>query len=410
MISKIIYIAGLQVYKLVLHLVAPFNIKAKQMVDGRREWKTNLAKQLNGRTGFVWFHCASLGEFEQGRPVIEAYKATKPDAKILVTFFSPSGYEIRKNYAGADVVAYLPFDSRRNARLFLDMVQPEKAVFVKYEYWYYFLSGLNQRKVPTYLISAIFRPAQPFFRWYGGFYRKMLTRFTQMYVQNEDSAVLLRSIRADNFEVAGDTRFDRVMQVAQTAKKVDVVEAFANGKPLMVAGSTWPQDETLLLAFIKNYSGDYKFVLVPHEVTPSHIAALERMIAVPYALFSKEDALIADKNVLVIDTIGLLSSAYRYANIAYIGGGFGVGIHNTLEAATYGIPVLWGPNYLKFHEAIGLAQAGGGFPVNDIGALTKVLNQLLNDNALRIHAGEAARCFVQNNGGATDKVLKALLR
>ena len=364
---------------------------------------------LHGRNNLIWFHCASLGEFEQGRPVIEAFRAAHPGWKILLTFFSPSGYEVRKNYAGADYIFYLPADTPRNARRFVSIFRPKIAVFVKYEFWANYLFALQRSGARAYLISGIFRPGQSFFKPWGGLFRRVLGTFDRLFVQNEESLKLLQGIGAVNAEVAGDTRFDRVYAIAQGAKALPEVERFAEGAEVFVAGSTWPPDEQLLLALI-NANPDVKFILAPHEVDPARI---ERMIAqidrpcLRYTQLTPQSDL-AGGGVLFIDTIGILSSVYRYGKWGYIGGGFGVGIHNTLEAATFGLPLAFGPNYEKFQEARDLIGVGGARSISDYAQLADWFGILRGDAAEYQRSSSACAEYVRSHKGATGQIIAGI--
>lgn len=346
-------------YSLLVRFASLFNPKAKQWVQGRKDILKKIAKEVEGETNLVWFHSASLGEFEQGRPVIEAFRAKYPEYKIVLTFFSPSGYEIRKNYEGVDYVFYLPVDSKKNAKAFIRIIDPKMVFFIKYEFWYHYLNQLRKQEIPTYIFSTIFRKNQMFFKPYGGLYRKILKAFTHFFVQNEESIKLLKGIGFENVSLAGDTRFDRVYTIAKQAKVLDQVEDFAQNRPVMIAGSTWPKDEENIISYINNADKDYKFIIAAHEVDENHIKSIVNAIEKPYVRFtSATKAEIDAAEVLVVDCIGILSSLYRYADVSYIGGGFGRGIHNTLEAACYGLPVIFGPNYHKFKEAKDLLALG----------------------------------------------------
>ncbi len=377
-------------------------------VQGRKNWKNRLSEKIDKKARYIWFHCASLGEFEQGRPVIEEIKMQFPEYKILLTFFSPSGYEVRKTYELADIVTYLPADTQKNATYFLRLVQPEKVFFVKYEYWYFFITELRKRGIPLYIISAIYRETQSFFKktpW-GKWYRKMLFLFEHIFVQDETSAALLSATGIQNYTVAGDTRFDRVASIVTSSKIIPIVEKFKGNSLLVVAGSTWKPDEELLTTFI-NQNPDTKFIIAPHEVSAANINKLHQMLKTRAVSFSKiENTNIEKYQVLVIDSIGLLSSLYRYGNIAYIGGGFGVGIHNILEAATFGLPVIFGPNYKKFKEAVDLINLGGAFSISNQDTLEESLSTLLtNKNALK-KASEISKIYVTKNVGSTKLIIK----
>ncbi len=404
-----LYNIGIRTYTLAIRLASPFNEKAALWIKGRKNIQKKISTVNKGSHRLVWFHAASLGEFEQGRPVMEALKKEQPDTRILLTFFSPSGYEIRKNYAGADYIYYLPADTPRNARHFIESVQPDAAVFVKYEYWYNYLNQLNKRHIPTYLISAIFRKEQPFFKTWGGLHRKMLHFFTRMFIQDEESARLLSSIGIQAFEQTGDTRFDRVKQIADTAQDIDKVAHFLNGAPAVVCGSTWPPDEELLLDYINRDNTNFKWIIAPHEIGENHIRTILGKCQKKVIRYTQDEAGETDAKVLIIDCIGLLSSIYRYGKIAYIGGGFGVGIHNTLEAAVYGIPVIFGPRYQKFNEAVTLIQQGGAFSIHNKTELDELLDSLLQDQAITETAGRQALAYVNSQLGATAIIMKYLV-
>ena len=403
-----LYNLGIYFYALATRVAALFNPKAKLFVSGRKNWKQQLESGVDSQADYLWFHCASLGEFEQGRPVIEEVKKEFPQYKIALTFFSPSGYEIRKNYDGADLVAYLPLDTKSNVRYFLDVLQPRKAFFVKYEYWYNYIHQLKQRNIPLYIVSAIFRENQSFFKnnLWGKWYRKMLFSFEHIFIQNEKSAQLLEKIGITNYTIAGDTRFDRVAAIARSAKKFENVEKFKGNSPLIIAGSTWKPDEELLAAFINNSRG-VKFILAPHEVAPANINRIQQLLKKKAISFSKvQNTAIEEFDVLIIDSIGILSSLYQYGNIAYIGGGFGVGIHNILEAATFKLPIIFGPNYLKFKEAVDLVEEKGAFPIDDSNSLNNALNRLLEDKNELTKASGICQKYVEKNVGSTKVIIK----
>lgn len=399
------YNFGIYLYGLAVHIAALWDAKAKAWVKGRKNWRTELQAEIDPSKDWYWFHCASLGEFEQGRPLIEALRERKPEAAILLTFFSPSGYEIRKNYEVADHVAYLPLDTPRNARDFLHTVSPKAAIFVKYEFWANYLLGLDDALVPRYLVSATFRPQQHFFKWYGSWYRRILRRFETIFVQDQEVAKLLEKIRVESV-VAGDTRFDRVVEVVQKTKDIPMIEEFAT-KPVLVVGSSWPKDEQLLAAAIKDL--DIKTIIVPHEVTHDHVVGVQALF--PNGLRFSEAKLgqMADTDVLIVDQIGLLSRIYRYAAVSYIGGGFGKGIHNTLEAAAWDVPVCFGPRYHKFKEAVKLVECGAAASVKTKDELQAVLKNWFENEADRQKAGEQAGHFVRVNAGATSMIMTALL-
>ena len=386
------------------------HVKAKRLCEGQKQVWTQLQTRLQPDERRIWIHCASVGEFEQGRPLMEDIRAKFPQFKILVTFFSSSGYELRKDYAGADYVFYLPFDTRRNARRFFELVHPEKIYFIKYEFWRNYMKIAKRRNIPLYLVSAIFRPGQVFFKWYGGWYRKLLTEVTHFFVQNEQSKELLAGIGLTHATVTGDTRFDRVCRIFDQAKQIPDVERFVDGQICMVAGSTWPPDEKILTRYINTENRNIKWIIVPHEL---HDHQIDRLIAsvktkaVRYSQLSATNP--ADYSVLIIDNMGMLSSLYRYGAVAYIGGGFGKGIHNTLEAAVYGIPVFFGPAYKKFQEAVDLAALGGAIPIRNDDEFFVQLNHLLDHPDKLKKLGEIAGAFVASGRGATEKVLQETL-
>jgi 3-deoxy-D-manno-octulosonic-acid transferase len=405
----LLYSIGIRFYYLLILIFSVFNKKAKLWVVGRRNWLSNLKSAISPNYPVAWFHCASLGEFEQGRPLIEAYRESHPGHRILLTFFSPSGYEVRKNYAGADYVCYLPLDTARNAKRFLAAVKPSIAIFVKYEFWYHHLIQLKKSNVPMYVVSAIFRPKQIFFKWYGSWYRRVLVGFNHIFVQNTASVTLLQSIGISHSTAAGDTRFDRVYATAQKAEKIAVLEEFCKGHRVLVAGSTWPKDEELIFNFLKTTPPEVKLVIAPHEIDKPRIDRLIEQTGLLCERFTHiGKSSLTQARVLVIDTIGVLSSAYSYANIAYVGGGFGAGIHNTLEPATFGVPILFGPNYNKFREARELIEIGAGTSIATPAELSEQLNILLSSPNEMISRGRAAREYIEENIGATDRILSEL--
>lgn len=406
---RLLYSIGIFLYGLLLRILAPFHAKARLMVTGRKDWYLRMKQSVDSSQKHIWFHFASLGEFEQGRPVLEAVKNNYLDHKIIVTFYSPSGYEIRKNTNLADHVFYLPYDTAQNARLFLDLINPSFTVFTKYEYWYYYFEGLHSRSIPLFLVSAIFRPEQIFFQAYGTFFLKILGFVTYFFVQNEESVRLLKEFGIRNAGLAGDTRFDRVIDLPKVRKEIPLIAAFVETAHVLVAGSTWPEDEKLLKELLQRFR-EYKLILAPHEINEGHIVSILNLW--PAALrFSKmteyDRATLTEAKVLIIDNIGLLSSLYGYGQLAYIGGGFGVGIHNTLEAATYGMPVLFGSNFKKFQEAKDLIEQGGGFSFADSKGLMDVFERL-QDQSKRVEAAKSARQYVQQKAGATPIIMKYL--
>lgn len=370
----------------------------------------NNQKMPDDMQGCVWFHCASLGEFEQGRPLIEKIKQKNPAQKILLTFFSPSGYEIRKDYKSADFVCYLPFDSPRNVSRFLDKFQPTAAIFVKYEFWHFYLKNLKKRQISTFLVSAVFRKEQLFFRWYGNFFRKMLNCFSQIFVQDEASAKLLKINNLTDVIVAGDTRIDRVLDIASAKKPMPEIEAFCESKKIIVVGSSWQPDEAVLLPFFNSkLPSDWKVIIAPHEIGEQHLKAIETNSELPtvrYSVFSESEK--NDARVLIIDNIGMLSSLYRFGNIAYIGGGFGSGIHNTLEPIAHGLPVVFAKKYHKFSEAVALVNSGGGFTIQNQSDFEKTINFLF-DEKNRTSASAKAKRYVDENRGATEIIYRNIL-
>ena len=376
---KIFYNLGILIYVLTASLLSPFNSKARLWTRGRKGWEAALRKKITPGNTNIWIHCASLGEFEQGRPLIEAIKKANPEYKIVLTFFSPSGYEVRKNYNVADHVCYLPADTPWNARKFISLINPAAVIFVKYEFWDNYTSVLERNGIPLYLISGIFRENQHFFRWYGGFFRKILFRFRYIFVQDNKSMDLLKKIGLKNVAVAGDTRFDRVAEIADSAKSIPQIERFKGEEKLFLAGSSWRQDEEIIARYINMNPKRMKWVLAPHEIDRPNIDRLEKLFTCEVARFSGFSDKSADARVLIIDNIGMLSSAYRYASIAEIGGGFGKGIHNVLEAACWGIPVLFGPNHKKFREAVELLSLDGAKSFSGFEEFSEIIDNWLSD-------------------------------
>lgn len=401
--QQFFYNTGILLYSLLVRVVALWNHKAGLLVKGRKNtWKILEEKLIPGEK-YYWFHAASLGEFEQGRPVMERLKKLHPEIKILLTFYSPSGYEVRKNYAGADVICYLPADTPTKAAKFVRLTNPVKAIFIKYEFWPNYLKELEKRNTPTISISAIFRPDQMFFKWYGGFYRKLLHSFEIFFVQDENSKTLLNKAGVEKVIVAGDTRFDRVADLAGDAKKITLIEQFVKNAPkVIVAGSTWPADEELLIRYQQKHP-EVKLIMAPHEIHEGHIAAIEKLTAGNSVRFTEATENIK-QSILIVNTIGMLSSVYQYAHIAYIGGGFGVGIHNTLEAAVWNKPVLFGPNHERFREALGLIRAGGAFAIKQYDDLENTLNEID-----AVVAGGKAGEYVRGNTGATQMIVDKLI-
>lgn len=408
-----LYNIAIYIYMLGVAVGSLFKKKIRLMWRGERDAVRLLRERVDPTAQYVWFHAASLGEFEQGRPLIERLRDAHPEYKILLTFFSPSGYEVRKNYADADIVCYLPLDTRRNARRFLRAVRPVMAFFIKYEFWYNYLHILRHRGVPTYSVSSIFRPSQIFFRPYGRGYARVLRCFTRFFVQNETSRTLLASIGIDNVEVTGDTRFDRVVQIRDAHKRLPIVEAFKGGTSrteggVFVAGSSWPPDESLFMPYFEGKQA-WKVVVAPHVVSEEHIAQIAAMTkkkVVRYTQTTPVEA--AEADVLIIDCFGLLSSVYAYADLVAVGGGFGVGIHNVLEAAVWGVPVMFGPNNKRFDEAQGLIACGGGYEIADKESFAAVADHLIDDTAARRRAADAAATYVVDRSGAVDAILSSL--
>jgi 3-deoxy-D-manno-octulosonic-acid transferase len=407
---KFIYNTGIRLYHLAACMVSPWNRKAKQWLKGRHNWYKKLKPVFRKEDRIVWFHCASLGEFEQGRPIIEALRKKLPGHKILLTFFSPSGYEKRKDYKSADHVMYLPLDTRRNARRMLSVLSVELAIFVKYEFWYHFLHRLKQQEIPTFLASGNFRSGQLFFKWYGGWYKRFLDFFTHIFVQQERSLELLKSVGINHVSVAGDTRFDRVRQAAGTEYGNEYLNSFTQGYRVIVAGSTWDKDEQLLESVYRNLPDNIRWIIAPHELSTAHLERLKRRFP-ESAMFSQMgDGIAPETRVVIVDTIGHLSYLYRYGILAYIGGGFGKGIHNTLEAAAYGIPVLFGPVFRKFSEAVELVKQGGGFPVLDEQELLSTIRQQIENPNLLKTSSQIARNFVLERVGATSTILDSVCK
>ncbi len=396
-------------YVLLIRIAAFFNPKAKQWVVGRKNVFAKLQEAIHGEEDIIWFHSASLGEFEQGRPVIESFKEKYPNSKILLTFFSPSGYEVRKNYEGADYIFYLPIDFASNAKRFMYIVNPKMAFFIKYEFWHHYLKELKRRNVPTYIFSTIFRPDQLFFKGYGGFHRRMLSAFTHLFVQNQESVDLLNGIGLSNVTLTGDTRFDRVYTIATRSKALPKVEGFAQGKEVLIAGSTWPKDEENIIKYLNETKNSYKYIIAAHEVDEDHINNITSKIQktwVRYTKATKEEIDAAE--VLVIDCIGVLSSLYRYGTVSYIGGGFGRGIHNTLEAATFGLPVIFGPNYHKFQEAKDLIEIGASKYYENYSELKNLLDIFYENSEKRNYSGLQSKNYVDRMRGASDKILSEI--
>ncbi|RAR71816.1 3-deoxy-D-manno-octulosonic acid transferase [Flavobacterium aciduliphilum] len=396
---------------LVVKLLVIFSPKMKLFVNGRKEVFLTLQSKINSNDQTIWFHAASLGEYEQGLPVIEKIKVQYPNHKIVVTFFSPSGYEVRKNNTVADVTVYLPLDTKSNAQKFIDSIHPERVFFIKYEYWPNYLNELKKRNIKTYLISGIFREKQAFFKWYGGFYRNALKTFDSFFVQNESSKNLLVSIGFINVKISGDTRFDRVVSILERDNSLDFIEQFKNNKPTIVVGSSWPKDENLLVNYINNAPDAVKFIIAPHNIKSEQIQELKNSITKKTILFSEvqtnRDLSLRDYDIFIIDTIGILTKIYSYADIAYVGGGFGQpGVHNILEPATFGVPIVIGPNYSHFAEATALVHLEGCLSISNQNELNNAFNLLIHNEDERHEKGHICATFVQMNKGATEVILK----
>ena len=403
------YSLGIYLMALGVRVAALFKEKLRKMVQGHRAtWQ--MLRTLSGKDTYVWFHAASLGEFEQGRPLMERLRREHPEKKILLTFFSPSGYEVRKNYDGADLVCYLPFDTPLNARRFVKLARPEAAFFIKYEFWRNYIEVLYKRGIPCYSVSSIFRENQIFFRPYGRGYARCLSRMTHLFVQNETSRRLLEGIGVTNVDVVGDTRFDRVLDIRNAAKPLPLAERFAGCWKVLVAGSSWPQDEEIIIPYFNKHP-NLKLVLAPHVVSEEHLQAIERQLARPALRYSKATPkAVAEADCLIIDCYGLLSSIYRYASMAYVGGGFGVGIHNVPEAAVYGIPVIIGPNNKKFREAQALLRCGGCKEIAGTADFEQIMDAWLSDKEALATAGKAAGSYIADNAGAADRIFSKTLQ
>ncbi len=395
-------------YTVGVAIASLFKEKAKKMWKGERESFKILKRKVDPAARYVWFHASSLGEFEQGRPIMERLKVEHPEYKILLTFFSPSGYEVRKDYKGADIICYLPLDTRCWSKRFLDMVHPEMAFFIKYEFWWNYLKILKNRNVPVYSVSSIFRPSQIFFRWYGHDYRRVLKCFTFFFVQNEISRKLLGTLGLTNVEITGDTRFDRVIQIKNQARKLPLVEAFKQNKKVFVAGSSWLPDEEIFIRYFNEHR-DWKLIIAPHLIGEDRIQQVVSRLQCTVVRYTEatEDN-VKDARCLIINCFGLLSSIYGYGETTYIGGGFGVGIHNVLEAAVWGVPVIFGPNNQRFQEAKDLLASGGGHQINGYDDFKKLMNAYIADERRLKADGTKAGNYVLSKAGATDRILKAV--
>lgn len=407
---KYLYNFGISCYKQLVSLAAVRNKKARLLANGQRDVFDYLKKNADPEGQYIWFHASSLGEFEQGRPLIESLRSVQPEQKIILTFFSPSGYEVQKEYKEVDLVCYLPFDQPKAVRTFLDLIQPKTAIFIKYEFWANYLRELNRRLIPTYIVSAIFRPTQLFFRPYGGFYRSLLGCFSHLFVQDEQSKKLLQSIgiESQSVTVCGDTRLDRVIDIAKQAQPLPLVEQFTSGALSLVAGSSWPEDENILLEYFNRHP-EIKLIIAPHQIQEERIQDIILQLKRPYIRFTEATTSnVSAADCLIMDCFGVLSSVYRYGKIAYIGGGFGAGIHNVTEAAVYGIPVIFGPKYQKFREARKLLQLQGAFTVENGEAFETVTDKLLADEPARKMSGQAAGKYIRQNAGATNTIMQRI--
>ncbi len=402
----VFYSFSILIVRTLYHLASLFNIKAKAFVSGRKDLYTRLEQAFHTNTSpVIWVHCASLGEFEQGRPVIEKLKSEFPHHKLLLTFFSPSGYEVRKKYSHADYVTYLPWDTARNAHRFVERTKPVLAIFVKYEFWYHYSRALHQKHIPLISISAIFRPEQVFFKSYGNFYQSILKYFSWFFVQNDESVRLLKSIGIDDVSHAGDTRFDRVHQLVMQSEELDIAKAFKNTEKVMVIGSSWPEDIDILLPFINEQAQNLKFIIAPHEIHPSALDELEKAIGARTIRYTNASGNLEEYRVLLVDTIGVLGRLYRYGEFAYVGGAFGKGLHNILEAACYGIPVFFGnKNYVRFKEATDLINRGGAFAIGSYHELRTAYEQITIPQNFLL-ACDVTSAYVQENLGATEKIM-----
>jgi 3-deoxy-D-manno-octulosonic-acid transferase len=406
---RALYTLSIRTYTLLIHIAALFLPKAKQWVSGRKKWQAELATINPSSLPLYWFHFASLGEFEQGRPLMEALKKEQRFF-LLITFFSPSGYAVRKDYAIADKVMYLPPDLPKNTRLFIEQTQPKMAFFIKYEFWFNYLSSLARHGIPTYLVSGIFRPKQHFFKWYGAWFRKQLSAFTHFFVQNDASATLLQSIGYNNCTISGDTRFDRVKEIANQTKSFPLIADFSENHKVFIVGSNWQQDDELLMPFINGIPSGYKVIMAPHNIKATQLEAIENALELPAQRYSevvKQNRIASETRVLIIDAIGFLSHLYQYGHIAYIGGGFGANVHNILEAATYGLPTIFGPNYHKFDECVTLVREKGAFSIKNRNEFEAVWNQL-QETTFYNKASSTANNYVNTNAGGTQRIMSQL--
>lgn len=404
-----LYNIAIRIYYLLIICVSPFHKKAGLWLKGRKKLFEKLSEQLNRENRYIWFHAASLGEFEQGRPVIEAFKKQHPEFSVLLSFFSPSGFELRKNYKGADIIIYLPMDFKRNVRRFMDIVNPELAIFIKYEFWYNYLNLLKKRNIPVFIISALFRSNQIFFKWYGKWFKNALSAYSCFFVQDRNSFDLLKSHGFSNVLISGDTRFDRVNQIAELSPDNEELKRFKAGKKIFIGGSTWEKDENILIEYINNSKNDIKYIIAPHEINKTGISRIISKIKLESVKYSDiKNNKSTETKVLIIDNLGMLSSLYKYGELAYIGGGFGVGIHNILEPASFGLPVLFGPNFQKFEEAKKLVELGGAFSINNFDQFKEKTDEYFNDQDSLNTTSAVCSTFVKGNCGATNIILERL--
>ena len=406
--GKLFYNLGIWLYINIIQFFSRFNTKAQKFIEGRENIFLNLSERFkNNRQPVVWFHCASLGEFEQARPVLEKFKTEFPDYFILLTFFSPSGFEVRKNYPQADYICYLPIDTAENAQKFISITNPAIAFFVKYEFWFHYINQLTSSQIPVISFSAIFRKNQVFFKPYGEFYRQILHKFTYIFVQDKTSEKLLKNLSINNLTIGGDTRFDRVKAIVDARKDIEIADQFKNNFPVLVIGSSWPPDIELIAGFYNSFSEKLKLIIAPHEIEENKIqkviSAFPNKSIVRYSQAEKKQ--LSEFDILIIDNIGMLSSLYHYGEFAYIGGAFGTGLHNTLEAATYGIPVFFGPKFSKFREAIDLVNIGGAFSVKNHEEFEKIFKEMFKEESKRKEIGKISLNYVLGNTGGTEKVI-----
>jgi len=404
-----LYNIAIYSYLFIIKFAGLFNNKAKLWVAGRKGLLKKIESNLDQTRPVVWFHCASLGEFEQGRPIIESFRKDYPDFIVFLTFFSPSGYEIRKNYSTADYIYYMPLDTRANVKAFIKTVNPKIAIFIKYEFWFNYIDILIKNSIPIFIVSGIFRKDQHFFKWYGGWFRKILMKISHFFVQTPSSKKLLQSININNVTVSGDTRFDRVYQVAEQKKPFPLIEIFAGNSKVIVVGSSWPEDENLIIKIINEEISDLKFIIAPHETDKNRINSLCDKLKNHHLKYSEANELnISQEKVLVIDSIGILSHLYQYGTIAYIGGGFGKDIHNILEAVTFGNPVIFGPKYKKFQEAVDLIDLGGAFSIKDGSELERIVLDLLQNRELYSDCSNICIEYISGKRGATTRILDTI--